>query len=139
GPGLAPCHAPGLHLGARPGLCSPRLCRWRLHPRPGRRPRVKIESIEIRQTRMQLTSPFTTSFGTTLERPAIIVAVHSEGVTGLAECVAFEGPWYSYETLGTAWHVMTEYLIPDLLGTDLAAPEAAWDLFAPVRGHNMAK
>src|SRR5579864_961462 len=100
---------------------------------------MKIEAIELRQTKLRLTAPFTTSFGTTLERSCIIVLVHAEGVTGLGECVAFEGPWYSYETIGTAWHIMTDYLVPRLLGAEVDEPEEVWGLFGSVRGHNMAK
>jgi O-succinylbenzoate synthase len=100
---------------------------------------VKIERVELRQVRLRLTAPFTTSFGTTLDRSCIIVEVGGQGVMGLGECVAFDGPWYSYETIGTAWHVMSDYLIPGLLGTVVTEPEDVWDLFGPVRGHNMAK
>ena len=100
---------------------------------------MRIESVELRQVRLQLKAPFTTSFGTTLERSCIIVAVHAEAETGLAECVAFEGPWYSYETATTAWHIMSDYLIHALLGASPAEPEDIWPLFAAVRGHNMAK
>jgi o-succinylbenzoate synthase len=100
---------------------------------------MKLDAIELRQIRLQLTAPFTTSFGSTLERSCIIVVVHGEGVTGLAECVAFEGPWYSYETAGTAWHIMSDYLIPRLLEADLEEPEDVWEIFGPIRGHNMAK
>jgi O-succinylbenzoate synthase len=100
---------------------------------------MRVESIELKQAQLELIAPFTTSFGTTLQRACIIVAVHAEGETGLAECVAFEGPWYSYETLGTAWHVMSDYLIPRLVEASVEQPEDVWSVFAPIRGHNMAK
>ncbi len=100
---------------------------------------MKIESIELRQITLPLVSPFTTSFGTQSDRPCVIVSVHAEGVTGYGECVAGDGPWYSYETVATAWHVLEEFLTPRLLGFDLDDPTAVWDLFAPIRGHNMAK
>jgi O-succinylbenzoate synthase len=100
---------------------------------------MRIESVELRQVRMELTAPFTTSFGTTLQRPCLIVSVHAEGETGLGECVAFDGPWYSYETIKTAWHVMTDFLAPRLLDATIDEPEDVWQVFASVRGHNMAK
>jgi O-succinylbenzoate synthase len=50
-----------------------------------------------------------------------------------------EGPWYSYETVGTAQHIIREYLLPTLLGAEIGDPEEVWDLFGAVRGHNMAK
>lgn len=100
---------------------------------------MKVEHIHLRQLRLRLSSPFTTSFGTIIERPCIIVEVEAGGVSGLAECVAFEAPWYSYETVTTAWHVMLDYLIPTLIGQEIDGPEAIWHLFGKVRGHNMAK
>jgi o-succinylbenzoate synthase len=100
---------------------------------------MRIEAIDLRQVHLELTAPFTTSFGTTLQRTCIIVAVHAEGETGLGECVAFDGPWYSYETIATAWHVISDFLAPSLLQADIAGPEDVWRVFADVRGHNMAK
>lgn len=100
---------------------------------------MNLDAIELRQVQLELTAPFTTSFGTTLLRPCIITAVHASGETGLGECVAFHGPWYSYETVQTAWHVMSDFLIPRLLQADLERPEDVWTVFAPIRGHNMAK
>jgi O-succinylbenzoate synthase len=100
---------------------------------------VKFESIELRRLQMRLKVPFTVSFGTTQDRPVVLAAVRSDGLTGYGECVAFAGPWYSYETADTAWQIMREFLAPRLLEAELARPEDVWDIFAPVRGHNMAK
>jgi len=100
---------------------------------------LQVEAIELRQIRLPLVSQFSTSFGSESARPCIIASVHAQGLTGYGECVAADGPWYSYETLGTAWHVLREFLGPRLLGADVGDPAAVWDLFAPIRGHNMAK
>ena len=100
---------------------------------------MRVESIELREISLPLVSPFTTSFSTQTERACIIVTVRADGVEGYGECVAMGGPWYSYETVGTAWHIMREYLVPRLLGSDVTDPTTVWDLFAPIRGHNMAK
>lgn len=100
---------------------------------------MRIEAVQLGQVSLHLKAPFVTSFGATLDRSCIIVQVRGDGLAGLAECVAFEGPWYSYETLGTAWHIMTDYLIPRLLDAGLESPESVWEVFRPIRGHNMAK
>lgn len=100
---------------------------------------MKLEQVELRHITMPLQSPFTTSFGTEVERPCIIVTVHAGGLTGYGECVAGDGPWYSYETIGTAWHVLSEFLVPMVLGASWEQPDDVWPLFAHVRGHNMAK
>jgi O-succinylbenzoate synthase len=100
---------------------------------------MKIEQIELRHITMPLKSAFTTSFGTETDRPCIIVTVRAGGITGYGECVAGDGPWYSYETIGTAWHVLSEFLVPMALGAAWENPEEVWPAFAHVRGHNMAK
>jgi O-succinylbenzoate synthase len=55
------------------------------------------------------------------------------------ECVAGEGPWYSYETVETAWQILKGYVLPAVIGRELANVDALETLFAPVRGHHMAK
>lgn len=100
---------------------------------------MKIERIDLIHISMPLVSDFTTSFGSQRQRDCIILALHSEGLTGWGECVATNDPGYSYETVHTAWHILRDFLIPAILGQDLQEPEqlAAW--FKPVRGHPLAK
>ena len=72
-------------------------------------------------------------------RECVIVALHDNGVTGWGECVADADPFYSPESTTTAWHVMTKYLVPGLIGRRF---ERAVDVAATwrrVRGHPMAK
>ena len=100
---------------------------------------MKIEKIELRIVKMELAEPFETSFGREEIRPAIIASIHSEGITGWGECVAGDGPWYSYETIETANHVMTEFLIPPMLANQFEDVGELKQLWKRVRGHPMAK
>lgn len=100
---------------------------------------MKIERIELHHLVQQLVHPFRTSFGTQLERPCILVAVYSEGLAGWGECVASNEPGYSYETVNTAWHILSDFLIPALLGQELASPQEVPARFDNVRGHPLAK
>jgi O-succinylbenzoate synthase len=100
---------------------------------------MKIESIELRQIAMELVEPFETSGWRETVRPCIIIALRSEGLTGYGECVAGVGPWYSYETVETAWHILKDFLIPAVLGKDLSSPEGLQEQLRPIRGHPMAK
>ncbi|MCR4403824.1 MAG: o-succinylbenzoate synthase [Candidatus Acetothermia bacterium] len=101
--------------------------------------KIEIERAELRLIELRLVQPFETSFGREEERPALIVALYSDGAVGWGECVASSGPWYSYETATTAWHVLEEFLLPRVLHQELDGPQALWAQLAPVRGHNMAK
>lgn len=100
---------------------------------------MRIERIEIRHTRMELVHPFTTSMGTEYDEEHIMVRIDAEGVTGWGESVAEGTPFYSYETVHTAWHIMSDYLIPAILGKDLQNVDEAIEAWSKVRGHRMAK
>jgi O-succinylbenzoate synthase len=88
---------------------------------------------------MPLVSPFETSFGRATDRECVLIEVRAGGLTGFGECVADSNPGYSYETVGTAIHILRDYLIPPLLGKPLPAPRDYFTLSSPVRGHHMAK
>jgi O-succinylbenzoate synthase len=98
-----------------------------------------IESIEIRHVRMRLVSPFGTSFGVEHDRDCIIVCMQSEGMTGWGECVASNFPGYSYETIGTAWHVLSDFFIPAVLGKRVSSVEDFTALYARYKGHRQAR
>lgn len=100
---------------------------------------MKIEKIDLYHISQQLVSPFRTSFGVQVQRDCLILALHSEGVTGWGECVATNDPGYCYETVQTAWHILSDFLIPAVLGQSLAEPANLLPLLAPVRGHPLAK
>lgn len=100
---------------------------------------MHIDGVELRLVRMRLKSPFTTSGWTQQERRPVLVKVFADGLWGIGECAAGEGPFYSYETFETAWHVLKEFLIPPILGQELSAPSDAGTRAANVRGHPMAK
>lgn len=100
---------------------------------------MKIEKIELRHIKMELISPFTTSMGTEYNEEHIIVRVDGESLTGWGECVAEGTPFYSYETVTTAWHILQDYLIPSILGKNISSVDEVILLYKKVRGHNMAK
>lgn len=100
---------------------------------------MKIDSITLRELRMPLVKPFETSFGVTRERRILIVELKAEGLTGWGECVAGEHPYFSEETIDTAWDVMLEELVPSLLGADPEHGGQCPQIFGRVRGHRMAK
>ncbi len=100
---------------------------------------MKVERVELFQMRLPLVRPFETSGFREEYLTPILLRVEGEGVIGWGECVAFEFPWYSYETPKTAWHVLTDFLVPRALNRDFGAPEEVADAFAGIRGHEMAK
>ncbi len=100
---------------------------------------MKIERIELHHVEMPLVHPFETSTKRDITRPCILVAIQAEGLTGWGECVAGAGPWYSAETVGTAWLILRDFLIPQIVGQDITAPADVVTRLAGVRGHPMAR
>jgi O-succinylbenzoate synthase len=100
---------------------------------------VQIEKIEIRLIRLPLIEPFQTSFGSIDSRLIFLVSIEADGLKGWGEVVAAEEPLYSYETVGTAFHVIRDFLGPALISQPLQSASAVAHRFVQFRGHNMAK
>ncbi len=100
---------------------------------------MKLDSINLHHLRMPLVDPFETSFGRTTDRECIIISIQSEGLHGYGECVADRDPGYSYETTGTAWHIIKDFIAPLLLGKELKGMEDFQRRVEQIRGHHLAK
>jgi len=100
---------------------------------------MKIESIALREIRMRLKSPFETSFGTVQDRRILLVEVVVDGTSGWGEVTAGESPAYNAETTDTAWHVISDFIAPSLIGQSLSETSQLPRLMAQIRGHEMAK
>src|ERR1700720_5017483 len=100
---------------------------------------MKINEITLLEVPMKLVTPFETSRGRTESRRVLLVEANLDGVTGWGECVAGEDPYYSPETVETAWIALRDYLWPLIKGKEVSSAAEVWFLLARVRGHNMAK
>jgi len=100
---------------------------------------LQVESVEVRLIRLPLIEPFETSFGKIDSRLIFLVSLKADGYTGWGEVVASEEPRYSYETVGTAFHVIRDFLGPAILSAPINGLDDLAKRFAPYRGHNMAK
>jgi len=100
---------------------------------------MRIERIELYRICLELVTPFETSFGRMEGRQFILLALHNAEFTGWGECTTQLGPWYSAETTETAWHILSDFLAPQVLGEDIAYPSDFAGRFDRIRGHQMAK
>ncbi|HEY0492407.1 MAG TPA: o-succinylbenzoate synthase [Candidatus Dormibacteraeota bacterium] len=100
---------------------------------------MKIEAVELRVLKMRLLKPFRTSFGVQQDRYPLLIRLEVGGHSHWGECVAGEGPWYSYETIETAWQMLRSHLVPAVLDREIPDLASLERLFLPVRGHRMAK
>jgi len=100
---------------------------------------MKIEKITLRELRMHLKTPFETSFGVTQERRILLVEMTVDGVTGWGEITSMESPLFNSETTDTAWHVISDYVAPILIGKQVQTASELPALLTGFRGHEMAK
>ena len=100
---------------------------------------MKLDSLTLTHLRMPLVTAFETSFGRITHRECILVTLESDGLTGYGECVADRDPGYCYETIGTAWHILKDFVAPLILGQDIADADDFQRRVDGIRGHNLAK
>jgi O-succinylbenzoate synthase len=100
---------------------------------------MRIEQVTLFHVRMPLVAPFETSFGRIDQRECVLVRLRAAGLTGWGEVVADHDPGYSYETAGTAWHVLSVFAAPLILGQDIGGSEDLQERLDRIRGHHMAK
>ena len=101
---------------------------------------MKIKEVTIRHLKMELKNPFSTSFGTFVNKEFLLLEVTDEHRTiGFGESVAFDSPWYNEETLKTNWHMLEDFLIPLILNKEIQHPDELENLFKGIRKNYMAK
>lgn len=101
---------------------------------------MKIKKITIHHMKMQMKTPFTTSFGTVQDKEFLLLqAVDEQGTIGWGESVAFEAPWYTEETRKMNWHVLEDFIIPLILNKEITHPDEITHLLSGIRRNNMAK
>ncbi len=100
---------------------------------------MRIDAIEIHHISMPLVHRFETSKHVEQDRECLLIHVEGDGHEGWGECVAQRVPWYSYESIGTAWHVLEDFLVPAVLGQQLEAPAEFPERVMGIKGHPMAK
>lgn len=101
--------------------------------------KLNLEKLNLREIRLQLQAPFETSFGQAFERRVLIVTVtDSDGNIGYGECTAPGAPFYSHETIDTAWTVISNYIAPMLAETKSASAAEVHDSLSAIKGNRMA-
>lgn len=88
---------------------------------------------------MRLKAPYETSAATEWDRRVLLVQVVSEGLSGWGEVTVDQTPSFTSETTDTAWHVLSDFLIPTVLGKTVSGGREIGALMDSVRGHEMAR
>lgn len=101
---------------------------------------ITIKDIKLYPIAMSLVETLKTSSGDEPFKTGIVVRLETDnGIVGWGEASPEIAPGYNYETVGTALHIMSEFLVPALLGKTLASATDVPMLFGRVRDHHLAK
>lgn len=97
----------------------------------------KLDRVDLVTVKLPFVAPFGTSVYVWTDKEAMLMRLESGGTTAWSECVSDPDPFYSYETNGTARHIIKEFLLSLVEpGITLGELEVR---FRHVRGHGMAK
>lgn len=100
----------------------------------------RLERVDLYLVRLPLVRPFTTSSHTKTHLEHILVRVRDQhGADGWGECASQPDPYYSPEYTETCWHLLTDFLVPGLVGKEWGDPSEAAATWARVRGNRFAR
>jgi len=99
---------------------------------------MRIERAILREVPLELKEPFETSHGRVHQKRVLLLTLLGEGLEGWGECVAASDPSYTSETTETAWHLLTDFVLPQVVGREVTRAEAALEPVDWIRGHRMA-
>ncbi len=101
---------------------------------------ITVKSIRLFPIAMTLVETLKTSSGDEPFKTGIVIQLEADnGVVGWGESSPEIAPGYNYETVGTALHIMSEFLVPALLGKTIHSATEVPAFFSRIRGHHMAK
>ena len=101
---------------------------------------ITIKDVKLYPINLPLVEPLRTSFGMEPYKGAIVVEVITEnGISGWGECSAAPDPGYTGETMGTAYHILHNYMVAMVNGKTIDDPYNVRDMVKSIRGHEHAK
>jgi O-succinylbenzoate synthase len=100
---------------------------------------MRVEQVVLRLVKARLSRPFENRWQRFETWTKLVVRVDAGSVAGFGECSAMETPFYNYETVETAWHIVERYLAPIVLTAGDASAETAAAEMRRVNGHEEAK
>lgn len=84
---------------------------------------MKIDSVVITHVRVPLVAPFRISSGAVTAKDGIVVALHSDGLTGYGESSPMSGSFYSGDTPARSWEELCNVVVPAITGQTFEGPE----------------
>ena len=77
---------------------------------------MKINKVVATHVRVPFVEPFRISSGSVAEKDAIVIELHSNGLTGYGESSAMAGSFYSADTPEKSWDELCGVVLPAIVG-----------------------
>ena len=100
---------------------------------------MKLDQVELLHVRRRLAHPFRISLGEVAAREFVVLRGQADGLTVYGEANIDARPFYAAETVGTVWEIISEVLLPPLLGRSFDSIDEVCQTWRSVRGHDYAK
>jgi O-succinylbenzoate synthase len=100
---------------------------------------VKVDRIVLRLVRFPLRNAFENRWERIENWTKLIVELHAGDSVGYGECMAMETPYYSYETIETAWLAIRRYLAKIVFSCAFEHPSEVARALSVISGHHEAR
>ncbi len=102
---------------------------------------MRIDKIELCHLSIPLKEPFQTSSETKYHIEHVIVMVYSGDIIGFGESTCNQTPYYINETTETAWHILSKFIVPHMVGLEIKSMEDVINhkMYRAIKGNNFAK
>ncbi|KRM77441.1 o-succinylbenzoate synthase [Secundilactobacillus collinoides] len=101
---------------------------------------MKIVEATLRKVDIPLRDPFETSFLRMYAKKTTILELKDEdGTFGYGEFSAFNLPFYNEEFRDGGFDLLSELILPKIVGREIKHPDDMYDLIKSIRRNNMAK
>lgn len=102
---------------------------------------MTLSGVEVFHLKLELTSPFTTSFGTIRDKDVVLVRLKTQdGQEGIGECSVNPNPDYNEESTQTVLTVLDKHIIPSLKnGKQIENVEDLLSSYRKIKGNFAAK
>ena len=100
---------------------------------------MKLDRVDLIVAQMDLVRSFATSNSQRRYLQHILVRVEADGVVGWGECASPIDPYYCEETTETCWHILKEFIVPNVIGKSWSSIAELTALYDKVRRNNFAK
>lgn len=100
---------------------------------------ITIDSVTLYPFSIPLKMPFRISAGEIHQKDGLILEMKSAGLTGWGEVSVDKTPFYAHETVGSAIDLLTNSLVPLVIGKSFTHPDQVTEILDHYRGNNFAK